>query len=142
MITIEEAVSTLRARPDVFAYVADFSTAAQWDPGVRSSRRVSGDGGVGSKYLVEAAFGKRVVHLTYEVVEYESPVRIVLHGSAPTLDAIDDIRFEEVDGGTRVVYRACFSLKGVLRVAGPLFRPAFIRLGRRALSGLERELSR
>jgi carbon monoxide dehydrogenase subunit G len=142
MITIEETVSTSKTRPEVFAYVADFTNAAEWDPGVRSSRLVSGDGGVGSRYLVEATFGKRVVAMTYQVVEYEPSVHIVLHGTAPTVDAIDDIRLEDVGGRTRVVYRARFSLKGMMRVAGPLLRPAFVRLGRRALAGLDIRLNR
>lgn len=136
MITIQEAVTTPRPRPGVFAFVADFTTVSEWDPGIASCRRVAGEGGVGTRYQVEATFAGRVVPMVYEVVEHTPPTRIVLRGTAATLDAVDDIRFEEEDGGTRVVYRADFTLKGPLRFFALLMRPIFTRLGRRAIGGL------
>jgi uncharacterized protein YndB with AHSA1/START domain len=142
MISIQETVTTPRPRPEVFAYVADFTKVAEWDPGIASARRVAGDGGVGTRYEVEATFAGRVVPMTYEVAEYSSPTRIVLRGSASTLDAVDDIRFEETDGGgTRVVYRADFALRGPLRFLALPMRPLFTRLGRKAVGGLGRALN-
>jgi carbon monoxide dehydrogenase subunit G len=140
-IRIEETVVTRRPRPEVFGYVADFKKVAEWDPGIRSSTRVFGDGGVGTRYEVEATFAGRVVPMTYEVIEHEEPERIVLHGTAPTAEATDDIRFEDDDGGTRIVYRAEFVLKGALRLLGPLLRPIFTRLGTKAMAGLDSTLN-
>jgi len=141
MITIQGIVATPRPRPEVFAYVADFNTVSEWDPGIASSRRVAGDGGVGTRYEVEATFAGRVVPMVYDVVEHTPPARIVLRGTAATLDAVDDIRFEEEGGGTRVVYRADFTLKGPLRFFALPMRPLFARLGRRAIGGLGRVLN-
>jgi carbon monoxide dehydrogenase subunit G len=142
MITIQETVTSARPRPDVFAYVADFARVAEWDPGIASARRVAGDGAVGSRYEVQAGFAGRVVPMTYEVVEHTPPARVVLRGTAATLEAVDDIRFEETEaGGTRVVYRAEFTLKGPLRLFALPLRPVFARLGRRAISGLDRALN-
>ena len=142
MISIQEITSTPRPRPEVFAYVADFSRVAEWDPGIASARRVAGEGGVGTRYEVEATFVGRLVPMTYEVVEFSPPDRIVLRGAAATLDAVDDIRFEELEGGgTRVVYRADFTLKGPLRFFAPAMRPLFGRLGRRAVGGLGNALN-
>ena len=70
MITIQETATTARPRPEAFAYVADFTTAAEWDPGLRYSERVSGDGGVGTRYRVGATFAGRVVPMIYEVIEH------------------------------------------------------------------------
>jgi carbon monoxide dehydrogenase subunit G len=142
MISIQETTSTPRPRPEVFAYVADFAKVAEWDPGIASARRVAGEGGVGTRYQVEAIFAGRAVPMTYEVVEHSVPERIVLRGAAATLDAVDDIRFEETEsGGTRVVYRADFTLKGPLRFLVLPMRPLFKRLGRRAVGGLGKALN-
>jgi carbon monoxide dehydrogenase subunit G len=143
MITIQETVTTPRPRPEAFAYVADFTKVAEWDPGIRSSLRVAGDGGVGTRYEVGATFAGRVIPMTYEVVEYTPPTRIVLRGVSATVEAVDAISFEETaSGGTRVVYRADFTLKGVLRYFGFLMKPLFIRLGRKAIGGLGEALNR
>lgn len=143
MITIQETVTTSRPRPEAFAYVADFTKVAEWDPGIRSSARVAGDGGVGTRYEVGATFSGRVVPMTYEVLEHVAPGRIVLRGVAPTVEAVDTITFEETAaGGTRVVYRADFTLKGPIRYVGFLMRPLFGRLGRKAIRGLGEALGR
>jgi carbon monoxide dehydrogenase subunit G len=143
MITIEESVTTPRPRPEVFAYVADFTKVAEWDPGIRSSVRASGDGGVGTRYDVGATFAGRVVPMTYEVVEHAVPARIVLRGLAATVEAVDSISFEETaGGGTRVTYRADFTLKGGLRYFGLVMKPLFGRLGRKAIGGLRQALNR
>ena len=143
MITIQETVTTPRPRPQAFAYVADFTKVAEWDPGIRSSVRGAGDGGVGTRYEVGATFAGRVIPMTYEVVEYTPPSRIVLRGVSATVEAVDAISFEErASGGTRVVYRADFTLKGALRYFGFLMKPLFIRLGRKAIGGLGEALNR
>ena len=143
MITIQETVTTPRPRPAVFAYVADFTKVAEWDPGIRSSVRVAGDGGVGTRYEVGATFAGRVIPMTYEVVEHAVPSRIVLRGLAPTVEAVDAISFEDLPGGgTRVAYRADFTLRGGLRYFGFLMKPLFGRLGRKAIGGLREALNR
>jgi uncharacterized membrane protein len=143
MITIEGSVTTPRPRPEVFAYVADFTKVAEWDPGIRSSVRVTGDGGVGTRYDVGATFAGRVVPMTYEVVEHEVPSRVVLRGLAATVEAVDSISFEDLPaGGTRVTYRADFTLKGGLRYFVFLMKPLFGRLGSKAIGGLRAALNR
>jgi uncharacterized membrane protein len=143
MITIQATLTTPLPCPEVFAYVADFTRVAEWDPGIRSSVRVAGDGGVGTRYEVGAAFAGRVVPMTYEVIEHAVPARIVLRGLAATVEAVDAISFEGLPGGgTRVVYRADFALKGGLRHFGFLMKPLFGRLGRKAIGGLRETLNR
>ena len=123
--------------------MADFTKVAEWDPGIRSSVRVAGDGGVGTRYEVGATFAGRVVPMTYEVIEHAAPARIVLRGLAATVEAVDAISFEDLPGGgTRVVYRADFTLKGGLRYFGFLMKPLFGRLGRKAIGGLREALNR
>lgn len=141
MITICESVVTARPRPEVFAYLADFTTVAEWDPGIVASRLDTGDGGVGSVYAVTAAFRGREVPMTYEVVGLAAPERIVVRGTGKAVDAIDTIECFDHDGGTRVVYTAEFRLKGVVRLAAPFLRGVFRRLGETAMGGLDRALN-
>jgi hypothetical protein len=141
MITLHESLTVSRPAPDVFDLLADFTAAAEWDPGIRSSRLVSGDGGVGSRYEVEATFAGRVVPMTYQVVERVHPERIVLVAEAARVNARDEIGVEDLDGLTRVTYHAEFTLKGGMRYAEFLLRPLFGRLGRKAMDGLDRFLN-
>lgn len=141
MIRLTETVTTQRPLAEVFAYVADFTTTAEWDPGIRASTLRSGDGTVGSVYDVRATFLGREVPMTYEVVEYARDERIVIRGEAPTVTAVDTIEVAQPDGPTVVTYSAQFTLKGPIRFLEPLLRPLFGRLGRKALQGLDAVLN-
>lgn len=69
------------ARPleEVFEFTADFANSARWDPGVsKSTKMTDGPVGVGTKYDLVAEFGSSQVPMTYEIVEYEPPTRVVL----------------------------------------------------------------
>jgi hypothetical protein len=47
---ISRTVSTTASLEQAFAYLADFTTTNQWDPGTVRTTRLSGDGGVGTRY--------------------------------------------------------------------------------------------
>jgi uncharacterized protein YndB with AHSA1/START domain len=141
MITITETVTTAKPRSEVFAYLADFTSVSEWDPGITAADRTSGDGGVGSIYEVVATFSGREIPMNYEVLEVAPPERVVLRGSASSVEALDTIECFDHDGGTRVVYSADFRLKGMMRLAEPFLRGTFRRLGRAAIGGLDRVLN-
>ena len=141
MIRLEETVLTSKPRSDVFAYVADFSTTAEWDPGIRAATRTSGDGGVGTLYELEATFMGRSVPMSYEVLESVEDERFVVRGEASSVVGVDTIEFIERDGATEIVYVAEFTMKGFGRFIEPLLKPVFIKLGRKAVSGLDRALN-
>jgi dehydrogenase/reductase SDR family protein 12 len=129
---------------EVFSYVADFANTEQWDPGVKSARRIGDDPiGVGTKYEVVSEFGSTQIPLTYEITEYEPPSRVVLHGSGKTLDAVDTILFESKTDGTRVDYTAELTFRNWVRLIDPVIAPAMRRMvGKKALDGLVQTLSR
>jgi len=140
MISIRESITTAKPREEAFAYVADFTTVAEWDPGIAGSERTGGDGGVGTTYRVVATFRGREVPMTYEVMEYDRPERIVLRGEGAAVHAVDTIEFSVHDGGTRIDYSADFRMKGLLRFAEPFIGGMFRDLGRKAITGLEQSL--
>ena len=127
----------------VFAFLADFTSTNEWDPGTVQTIRTEGSGGVGTSYENVSRFLGRETRLQYVVEEYEPPSRIVLRGENPTTIAHDTITVSpRTDGKTRVDYEAHFVFKGLIRFVAPLFAPAFHRLGDDAEKGLQEALDR
>lgn len=139
-----EIVRTLTvARPpeEVFAYLHDFTTTEEWDPGTLRTTRESGDGGVGTRYHNVSRFLGRETELTYVVEQVEPPRLFRLRGENATVVAHDTMTLTPTSsGGTEVTYRAEFELKGAARLVAPLLAPAFRRLGDEAEVGLREAL--
>ena len=126
-------------REDVFAYLSDFSTTREWDPGVVEAERVNGQAvGDGTEFRLVAEFLGRKNELTYRIVEYDPPHAVTFLGENAAVISRDRITFESTAGGTRVTYDADLALTGLLRFADPLLALAFNRVGDRALAGLRR----
>jgi carbon monoxide dehydrogenase subunit G len=126
-----------------FTYLSDFSTSAEWDPGVVEAHRVgTGAPGEGSGFrLVVKSLG-RTTTLTYRCTEYEPPRAVTFVGENATVVSHDRITFAATLTGTRLTYDADLRLKGLLRIADPLLGLAFRRIGHRALNGLRAVLER
>src|SRR3954451_5132366 len=140
-MVVTELIEVPRPPDEAFAYVADFTTVAEWDPGIHTSRKVSGDGGIGTVYDVQAEFRGKTVPFTYTVTAFEPERRIVLDGVGEKATSRDTILFEPAgDGGTRITYTADFRLKGALRLVEPFLGRTFTNLAQRALAGLEAAL--
>jgi hypothetical protein len=131
-----------RSVDDVFAYLSDFSTTQEWDPGVVEARRVEdGPVGAGSKFVIVARFLGRETTLTYEIVDLVPRVSVTLRGENSTVVSRDTITCKPDPRGTRVTYDAELTLKGPLKLADPLLALAFGRVGDRALEGLRAQLA-
>jgi carbon monoxide dehydrogenase subunit G len=124
-----------------FAYMADARNFAEWDPGVRSSTLVRGEQpGPGAAFEVVVKAGPRTMTLTYEIVEWEPPHRLVLRAETRAIRSNDTVRVEATDGGSAVTYDAELDLRGVLRLVNPLLGLSFRKIGDRAAAGLRRVL--
>lgn len=143
MTLIQERIETVLPIDEAFDYIADFANAHAWDPGTISSRRIdSGPVGAGALYLLDVRMGDRVVRMDYRIRDLERPNRVVLTGSGPNVHAVDDIRFERTDNGTRIDYTADIRLGGLLRFVQPFLGGSFEKLGRDAAAGMHRRLDR
>ena len=142
MIRLEEAIEVPRPIAEVFHYTSDFGNAAQWDPGVAESRKVSkGPIAVGTEFELRVRFGPRSIPMTYVVREYAPPMRVVLEGRGDSIHALDAIAFASIPGGTRITYTAEISILGAFSVAEPLLNGALDRVGKNAVRGLQIALS-
>jgi len=143
MARYHATVETRRGVDDAFTYLADFSSTTEWDPGVVEAERLTeGPITVGATFRVVTSFLGRRIPLDYEITTLEPGRRVVLQADNGTIRSTDEMRFSARDSGTVVDYDADLRLLGALRVADPLLRLAFRRIGDRARAGLARELNR
>ncbi|MBV8955114.1 MAG: SRPBCC family protein [Solirubrobacterales bacterium] len=147
MARYRASIETQWTPEEAFAYLSDFSTSEEWDPGVVEAERVGGGAvgggavGEGTEFRLVAEFLGRKTPLTYRLVEYEPSRRVTFVGENASVASRDRITFETTATGTRVTYDAELSLKGLLRLADPLLALAFNRVGDRALAGLDEVLA-
>ena len=140
---IVRTVTVDRPLAEVFAYLSDFTTTEEWDPGTVSTTLQGGDGGVGTTYHNVSRFLGRETSLTYEVLESTPPTLLRLRGENETVVAHDTMSMTpSAAGGTELTYRAVFEFKGMARLVAPLAAPAFKRLGDKAEEGLRAALGR
>lgn len=127
---------------EVFAYLADFATVADWDPGIRSAALLSGQTGTtGARYRVMASFLMLDVPLEYEILEAVEPTgrypgRVVLEAVTPDFRSYDTITVAPQAQGCSVTYDADLALSGLRRPFDPLLRVTFRIIGERARRGL------
>lgn len=141
MTTLRETIHTALSTEAAFAYVADFASSQEWDPGVATAERV-GDGpiGVGTRYRLGVRIGDRVAPMEYRITELDPPRRVVLVGSGSGVSAVDSIEFVPTASGTTVDYTADIRLQGIRRLAEPLLGKTFAKIARNASAGMQREL--
>ncbi len=141
MPTLTRTITTHTPTERVFAYLADFTTATEWDSGTVSCERVSGDGGPGTVYRNVSRFMGREVELEYTVEQAAPPV-IALVGRQGGTTSRDTITVNPSGEGTRVEYRADFDFSGAARFLGPLIRIPLERLADETERTLKEALDR
>lgn len=126
----------------VYAYLKDFTSSEDWDPGTVETTLVEGDGGVGSRYHNRSVFRGRETELTYVTVDLLEDRLVVMRGENQTVIAQDTMSISPGPGGTGtvLVYEADFTFKGFARLATPFLRGPLTKLGDDAEAALDREL--
>lgn len=135
---IARTVETATPIDRVFPYLADFTTAAQWDPNTSKVERTSGDGGVGTVYATTSSFAGRELILNLEVVAYEPNHRIQFLSADRNVQVRDTVTCEATPtGGTRITYSSHVTYSGVAKLFGPFLRRSFERLFDSGATGLK-----
>ena len=117
---VRRTVTTTTPPDAVFAFLADFRNAEQWDPGTVSCELVEGDTGVGSVYRNVSSFLGRKTEISYTTVEREEGRRVHFRGTNDMFTGNDRIAVGPAGPGTEVTYDADFEFHGLAQVAIPV----------------------
>ncbi len=131
--------------PDTaFAWMSDLRHLADWDPSIKGSEQIEGDGpAVGAEYDVKVQAAGGVRTMRYRIEELDREARTLLAISrTPVLTSHDRIVVAPVpSGGSTVTYDADLVLKGPLKLADPALKVSFDRMGDKAAKGLGAKLA-
>lgn len=139
---VERTVEVAASPEAAFDFVADFSRAQEWDPGIPSARRLDdGPIGPGSRFELRSRFGSTEQLITYEITAYDRPHDVTFGGDGKNFRGTDTISFDPLEtGGTRVTYVADLGLKGVAALALPFIRGRLDSMSDDAVAGLKAAL--
>lgn len=136
-------VETDWSREQAFAYLADFATISDWDPGVARSKRLTDEPlAVGARFEVTTSYVGRESTLIYETIEIDPPRRVLLRAETGTFTSLDELTFDlRPGGGTLVTYDADLGMNGIAKLGELPMRLAFRRIGDAARDGLRNRLA-
>lgn len=123
---------TFHVTPDpttVVDYLKDFSHAEAWDPGTeRCTQESPGEVRVGTRWHNVSKIAGVSTELTY-TLETLTPGRIVFVGVNDSARSTDTITVQAKGGGSEVTYEAVIEPQGVGKLADPLLKLLFERIG-------------
>ena len=115
--------------PVVLNYLKDFAHAEEWDPGTQSCTRTDdGPIDVGSTWHNVSKIAGKKTELSYTLRTLAED-RLTFIGENSSATSTDDITLAADSGGTRITYHSHIEFHGVAKLAGPLAKPIFERLG-------------
>ncbi len=136
-------VRTLMPPAEAFAYMADLTNFAEWDPGVDRVEQVDGNGaGLGAAFDVAVKVPGRTMTLRYDTVAFDGASNTMTAFAQNAWMTSEDTVTVEADGdGSIVAYDAELKLRGLLGLSDPLLGLMFNQIGDRAAAGLVEALA-
>ena len=143
MAEYNATVSAPHPAEEVWRYLADLRSTAEWDPSVKAVRLISGEPGtLEARYELDVSFLGRTVTLPYRTAEIDPGRRVAFVAEDDQLSVRDQATISPVRaGGSTVVWDAQVRLKGARRVFDLPLGLVFKRIGGRAERGLAERLS-
>ena len=129
MSTVSRTFSVDAPSEVVIAYLADFANAEQWDPGtVRCVRIDDGPVAVGASWHNTSKIAGITTELTY-TLEQLTDERIVLAGRNDTATSTETIVIACGASGSSITYTNEVQFNGAAKLAAPLGKLVFEKLG-------------
>ncbi|WGL51383.1 SRPBCC family protein [Nocardioides sp. BP30] len=129
MTTVSRTFTVEPSPSVVIAYLQDFGNAEQWDPGTeRCTRLDSGPVRVGSRWHNVSKIAGMTTELDYELTELAGD-RIVFVGRNDSATSTDTITVAPHGTGSEVTYEAVIEMKGAAKLAAPLVKLVFEKIG-------------
>lgn len=140
---LERTLTTQRSAEQVFGYLARFHRVIEWDPSVsRAEKLTAGKPAVGTQFEVDVQFLGTASTLTYQILEFDPPRRLVLQGRAEVYTVTDTIMLEaSTAGATTLRYHVHVEYSEGFRKIAPLLAPLVRRNVDAAIATLERTLN-
>jgi carbon monoxide dehydrogenase subunit G len=129
MIVVERTLSVTAAPGAVLGYLTDFASHQDWDPGTeRTTRTDAGPLAPGASWhQVRRVFGV-TAELTYTLLEATAD-RLVFHGRNEGATCVDTILVRPAGDGAEVTYRVELEMHGLAKLATPVLKVEFEKLG-------------
>jgi carbon monoxide dehydrogenase subunit G len=129
-VTIVTRTFTVNPPPaTVIDYLKDFSHAEEWDPGTeRCTRTDSGPIAPGASWHNVSKIAGITTELTYTLADLTADT-IVLVGKNDTATSTDTITVRPHESGSKITYRADIEMHGAAKLATPLVKLGFEKLG-------------
>ncbi len=127
---------------ETFGYLATFSNAAEWDPGVLAGEQLDpGPVRAGGRFRLVVPFPGVRMPVTCEVFRFAPGREVLLAAANGVLQSTDRVVVTGAADGSAVSYDAEVRLRDPLRVLDPILRPGFRAVAERAAAGLDHALS-
>jgi hypothetical protein len=125
----------------IFDYVADFSNAASWDPGVPHASKIGDDEPrLGTEFDIGVSVLGTATTFRYEITRFDRPNIVEFQAQTRWMKSRDEISFLPLSDGVHVTYIARLELSPLLLAADPALQFAFDAIGDRARDGLKNAL--
>ncbi|MEU0796763.1 SRPBCC family protein [Amycolatopsis sp. NPDC005961] len=130
MVDVTRSFDVAAPPERVLDYLKNFANAEEWDPGTVSCEPlVEGPVEVGSRWRNVSKIAGIETELTYELTRLE-PGRVVFVGRNDTATSTDDIGVTAANGsGTTITYHATIEFSGAAKLAAPLTKIVFEKVG-------------
>jgi carbon monoxide dehydrogenase subunit G len=127
--TVSRTFTVSPAPAVVVPYLADFGNAEQWDPGTeRCTRDDTGPVRVGSSWHNTSRIAGISTELTY-TLEQLTDDRVVLVGRNDTATSTETIEVTPEGAGSRITYTNDLEFNGAAKLASPVAKVVFEKLG-------------
>ena len=141
MTTVTRTFPVDPAPQVVIDYLKDFSHAEEWDPGTEScTRNDDGPVQVGSTWHNVSKIAGVSTELTYELTRLTEDT-IELVGKNETATSTDTITVVPHGGGSEVTYEAVIEMSGAAKMAAPLVKIVFEKIGNDTEEDMQRVLN-
>ncbi len=113
----------------VVPYLTDFAHAEEWDPGTVSCTQITeGPVEVGTQWRNVSKIAGNETELTYTLQELDAG-KIVLVGNNEKATSVDTIVVTPSGTGSEITYTAVLEMHGLAKLATPLMKIVFEKLG-------------
>jgi hypothetical protein len=129
MIVVERTLAVKVAPAVALGYLSDFGNTAAWDPAVRrTTRQGTGPIGPGSRWHQVC----RILGITTQ--------RLVFHGRNEGCTCVETVTVRPAGAGSAVTYRVELEMHGLAKLATPVIKVEFEKLGTAGAAALTEAL--